>query len=108
MADIHAARRSRAQEKIAEAGADAALITSGPNVRYLSGLVSSNAAILLPASGPGVLATDSRYAEAAERQCPDIEIVTERQVEPALAMLAAPAGIRHAGLRGTGDDCRAA
>ena len=92
MADIHAARRSRAQEKIAEAGADAALITSGPNVRYLSGLVSSNAAILLPASGPGVLATDSRYAEAAERQCPDIEIVTERQVEPALAMLAGRLG----------------
>jgi Xaa-Pro aminopeptidase len=92
MADIHAARRSRAQEKIAEAGADAALITSRPNVRYLSGLVSSNAAILLPASGPGVLATDSRYAEAAVQQCPDLEIVTERQVEPALAALAAELG----------------
>jgi Xaa-Pro aminopeptidase len=92
MADIHAARRARAQQKIAESGADAALITSKPNVRYLSGLASSNAAMLLPASGPGVLATDSRYAEAAERRCPDLEIVTERQVEPALAMLAAQLG----------------
>ena len=52
MAEIHAARRARAQEKIAEAGADAALITSGPNVRYLTGLASSNAALLLAADGP--------------------------------------------------------
>jgi Xaa-Pro aminopeptidase len=92
MADIHAARRSRAQQKIAQSGADAALITSGPNVRYLTGLVSSNAAILLPAGGAGVLATDSRYAEAAERDCPDIEVATERQLEPALAILAAERG----------------
>jgi Xaa-Pro aminopeptidase len=92
MADIHANRRARAQQKIAESGVDAALITSKPNVRYLSGLASSNAAILLPASGPGVLATDSRYAEAAARVCPDLEIVTERQVEPALAALAAQLG----------------
>jgi Xaa-Pro aminopeptidase len=91
MAEIHAARRSRAQQKIAEC-ADAALITSGPNVRYLTGLVSSNAAILLPADGAGVLATDSRYAEAAERDCPDIEVATERQLEPALVMLAAERG----------------
>ena len=53
MADIHAGRRARAQQKIAESGADAALITAPANVRYLSGLVSSNAAILLPADGAG-------------------------------------------------------
>jgi Xaa-Pro aminopeptidase len=92
MAEIHAARRSRAQQKIADTGADAALITSRPNVRYLTGLVSSNAAILLPAAGAGVLATDSRYAEAAERDCPDIELATERELEPALAMLATERG----------------
>jgi Xaa-Pro aminopeptidase len=92
MADIHATRRSRAQLRIAEAGADAALITSRPNVRYLSGLVSSNAAILLPASGSAVLATDSRYAEAAVQLCPDLDVVTERQVEPALAARAVELG----------------
>ena len=92
MADIHAARRARAQPKIAESGADAALITAPANVRYLSGLVSSNAAILLPAAGPAVLATDSRYAETAERDCSDIEIATERDLEPALAGLAAERG----------------
>jgi len=97
MADIQAARRVRAQRKIAESGAGAALITSKPNVRYLSGLASSNAAMLVPASGPSVLATDSRYAQTAARLCPDLEIVTERQVEPALAALAARRGLRTLG-----------
>jgi Xaa-Pro aminopeptidase len=97
MAEIHAARRAAAQQKIAGTGADAALITSLPNVRYLSGLVSSNAAILLPAAGPAVLATDSRYAEAAQRDCADIELATERQLEPALTTLAADRGYQKLG-----------
>src|ERR1700747_2363221 len=85
MPEIHAARRGCAQEKIADAGADAALITFGPNVRYLTGLASSNAALLLTADGAAVLATDSRYALAAQRDCPDLELITERFVEPRLA-----------------------
>ena len=85
MPEIHAARRERARQKIAEAGADAALITAGPNVRYLTGLASSNAALLLLASGPAVLATDSRYALVAQRDCPDLELVIERFIEPRLA-----------------------
>jgi translation elongation factor P len=85
MPEVHAARRERAQQKIAEVGADAALITAGPNVRYLTGLASSNAALLLPVSGTGVLATDSRYALAAQRACPDLELITERFIEPRLA-----------------------
>jgi Xaa-Pro aminopeptidase len=94
MADTHAARRALARQKITEAGSDAALITSPPNVRYLSGLVSSNMALLLPADGPAVLGTDSRYAEAAERDCPDIELLVERQLEPAMTALAAERGYR--------------
>src|ERR1700761_7950892 len=85
MPEIHAARRERAREKITEAGADAALITSGPNVRYLTGLASSNAALLLAADGTAVLATDSRYTLAAQRDCPDLELITERFTEPRLA-----------------------
>jgi Xaa-Pro aminopeptidase len=97
MPEIHAVRRERAQQKIAEMGADAALITSGPNVRYLTGLASSNAALLLPADGPAVLATDSRYALAAQRDCaqdPDLELIVERFVEPRLAADAAARGLR--------------
>jgi Xaa-Pro aminopeptidase len=89
MPEIHAARRASLQEKIAALGADAALITSLVNVRYLTGLASSNAALLLPADGAGILATDSRYGQAAVRQCPDVELVTERFIESALAGLAA-------------------
>jgi Xaa-Pro aminopeptidase len=85
MAEIHAARRERVQEKIADLGVAAALITAGPNVLYLTGLASSNAALLLPVSGTGVLATDSRYTLAAQRDCPDLELVTERFIEPRLA-----------------------
>src|SRR5262245_33615439 len=94
MSQIHVARLGRAQLTIAEADVDAALITSPANVRYLSGLVSSNAAILLPADGVAVLGTDSRYAEIAERNCPDLDLLTERQIEPALVRLAAARGCR--------------
>src|SRR5579863_1780532 len=85
MAEIHAARRARVQERVAEAGADAVLVTAAPNVRYLTGLASSNAAVLVPAAGQAVLATDSRYALAARRDCPDVELLTERFIEPRLA-----------------------
>jgi len=94
MSQIHAARRERAQQKIAEVGADAALITAAQNVRYLTGLASSNAALLLPVSGTGVLATDSRYALAAQRDCPDLELITERFIEPALAAEMTSRGLR--------------
>ena len=92
MPQIHAARRALTQQNIAESGADGALITVPANVRYLSGLVSSNMAMLLPADGPALLGTDFRYAETAERDCPDLEIEIERQLEPALASLAAGRG----------------
>jgi Xaa-Pro aminopeptidase len=85
MPEIHAARRAAAARQVTEAGADAALITSGPNVRYLTGLASSNAAVLLPADRTAVLATDSRYALAAQRDCPDLELIVERFLEPRLA-----------------------
>ena len=85
MAESHAARRAAAIQQVTETGADAALITSGPNVRYLTGLASSNAALLLAADGAAVLATDSRYTLAAQRDCPDLELITERHVEPRLA-----------------------
>jgi Xaa-Pro aminopeptidase len=85
MAEVHAARRAAAARLVAEAGADAALITHGPNVRYLTGLASSNAAVLLPATGMAILATDSRYALAAQRDSPDLELVVERFLEAALA-----------------------
>ncbi len=95
MPETHAARRRRAQQLIARTGADAALVTAGPNVRYLTGLASSNAALLLPAAGDdAVLATDSRYAGAARRDAPDLRLLEDRFIEPKLAAEAASRGIR--------------
>ena len=65
MFDRYAGRLARARELTAARGAAAALITGLVNVRYLTGLASSNAALLIPADGDPVLATDSRYALAA-------------------------------------------
>jgi Xaa-Pro aminopeptidase len=94
MSAAHSARRARAVERIKALGADAALITSGVNVRYLTGLVSSNAALLLPAAGEPVLCTDSRYAGTAERECPDLDLIIERNVEQALVRRGRADGLR--------------
>jgi Xaa-Pro aminopeptidase len=94
MPEVHRARRARCQERVRALGADAALITSLVNVRYLTGLASSNAALLLPADSDGLLATDSRYAPAAARDCPDLDLVVERWVEPVLAERAVAVGMR--------------
>lgn len=91
---MHSARRTRAQGRITELGAEAALVTSGVNVRYLTGLVSSNAALLLPAAGSPVLCTDSRYSGTAERECADLELVVERDVQATLVGRARTAGLR--------------
>src|ERR1700759_3919245 len=94
MPEIHAARRRRAQQLIRESAADAALITAGPNVRYLTGLASSNAALLLPAEGDGaLLATDSRYTGAARRDAPDLELLEERRIDVSLAAEAVRRGL---------------
>jgi Xaa-Pro aminopeptidase len=42
------------------------LVTSGINVRYLTGLSSSNAALLVDADGDATLFTDFRYAQKAK------------------------------------------
>jgi Xaa-Pro aminopeptidase len=62
------------------------LVTAPANVRYLTGLHSSNAAVLV-APGRARLYTDFRYAEAA-RGLPGVEVVeTRRALIPALAEL---------------------
>jgi Xaa-Pro aminopeptidase len=94
MPEIQQARRRRVQEAVRSLDADAVLISHGPNVRYLSGLASSNAALLVPADGQAVLATDSRYALAAQRDAPDLELVADRFIEGKLAQEMARRGLR--------------
>ncbi|MGH3382455.1 MAG: M24 family metallopeptidase [Actinoallomurus sp.] len=84
MPGIHETRRERLATLVAGRGADAALITRLVNVRYLSGLASSNAALLVRADGTAVLATDGRYAGTAARICPELECVVDRDTAGAL------------------------
>jgi Xaa-Pro aminopeptidase len=63
------------------------LVTKRANVRYLTGLDSSNAATLVEPSGAATLYTDFRYASAA-REVDGVEVVeTSRYVFQALAGL---------------------
>jgi Xaa-Pro aminopeptidase len=98
MPAAHAARRTRLAAIVADVGADAALVTRLVNVRYLSGLASSNAALLLRADGAAVLATDGRYTTAAATAAPDLEILQERNVAPALAARASADGVLRLGV----------
>ncbi|MFB4274937.1 M24 family metallopeptidase [Nonomuraea sp. MTCD27] len=59
------ARRARLAGLLPGREVHALLVTSTVNVRYLTGLVSSNAAVLVRADGTALLATDNRYIEAA-------------------------------------------
>ncbi|MDR0344518.1 MAG: Xaa-Pro peptidase family protein, partial [Nocardiopsaceae bacterium] len=94
MPAAHALRRDRLRAALAALDAAAALVTRLVNVRYLTGLVSSNAALLVPADGAAVLATDSRYALTAQRVAPDLELLVAREAEAALADRARDAGLR--------------
>lgn len=95
----HPARRQRLIAALESAGLDSCLVTVPVNVTYLTGLTSSNAAVLVTAEGQTLLATDDRYAEAATAICPDAEVITARSVAAALADRAAASshriGIEH-------------
>lgn len=85
MTVTHARRRERLAALLPACEADAILVTGGVNVRYLTGLDSSNAALLVRADARAALATDSRYAETARRVCPDVEVIEDRDVTGVLA-----------------------
>lgn len=61
----------------------AILVTSLVNVRYLTGLDSSNAAVLVRADGPATLATDSRYIDLTRGL--DLEVIETGDVAGKLA-----------------------
>jgi Xaa-Pro aminopeptidase len=92
MGETHIARRRRLAALVAGRGAGALLVTRLVNVRYLTGLDSSRAALLVPADGPAVLATDGRYAGMAAQVCPELPVIVDRQVAGVLVARAAGDG----------------
>jgi Xaa-Pro aminopeptidase len=74
-------------ERLAQSLADPLLVTGLVNVQYLTGLRSSNAAVLVDPAGEATLYTDFRYADAA-RAVDDVTFhQTPRYVIQALAEL---------------------
>ena len=92
MPESHAARRSALAAHLAARDLPAALITRLLNVRYLTGLDSSSAFLLVRADGAATLATDGRYALMAEQTCPDVELLTTRDGAADLLRRAAAEG----------------
>ncbi|MEV4571973.1 aminopeptidase P family protein [Nonomuraea jabiensis] len=78
----YVARRARLAALLPAREVPALLVTSPVNVRYLTGLVSSNAAVLVRADGTALLATDNRYIEVARTL--DVPSVEAYDVESAL------------------------
>lgn len=81
----HAERRSRAWAALlaGHPDAEAFVVTSLPNVRYLTGFTGSNAVLLLGADG-ALLGTDGRYVVQAGQECPDLPLLVDRMTLTAL------------------------
>jgi len=71
----HRLRRARLIDRLSDPGVDALLVTSLPNVRYLTGFTGSNGQAMIGARG-GTFFTDGRYAEQSRREVPDLDRVT--------------------------------
>ena len=66
-------------------GADALLVTFGPDVRWLSGFTGSNGVLAL-LGGRAVLFTDGRYTAQARTEAPDLRIVVGKKSALTLAL----------------------
>ena len=70
---MSALRRERLSQLLAETEAEALLVTSLVNVRYLTGFTGTYGQLLVTADGEGdAFLTDGRYAEQAAEQVPDL------------------------------------
>jgi Xaa-Pro aminopeptidase len=81
----HVTRRNRLTERLPDLGVDAVLVSSLPNVRYLTGFTGSAASAVVGAAG-AMFITDGRYAEQSRLEVPDLERVASME-PPAPAIL---------------------
>jgi Xaa-Pro aminopeptidase len=72
------ARRKQAMNAALGAGADALLVTYGPDVRYLSGFTGSSGAVAL-VGGRAALFTDGRYTTQAKAEAQELKLVIDKR-----------------------------
>jgi Xaa-Pro aminopeptidase len=91
-----AARRRRASLAVSAAGAEALVVTHGPDVRYLTGFTGSSGAVALVGS-KAALFTDGRYTTQARAEAKGVRVVIDKR-PPAVQAVEwlAKAGVRHA------------
>ena len=68
-----------------DAGADALLVTHGPDVRWMSGFTGSNGALAM-VGGRAVLFTDGRYTAQAKAEAPGLRVVIGKKAAAVLAV----------------------
>ncbi|MCG8584919.1 MAG: Xaa-Pro peptidase family protein [Pirellulales bacterium] len=78
MSNRYAARRDRLRRLVRKSGADAMLITSYINVRYLTGFTGDSSYLLLLRDGE-VLLSDFRFQTELAEDCPDVESIARGQ-----------------------------
>jgi Xaa-Pro aminopeptidase len=72
------ARRKRAMRAVVAAGAEALVVTHGPDVRYLSGFTGSSGAVAL-VGGRAALFTDGRYTTQARAEAAGLRVVIDKR-----------------------------
>lgn len=81
---LHRDRRRRALQAAVAAGADALVMTHGPDVRYLSGFTGSSGAVALT-RGSAALFTDGRYTGQAKAEAAGLKVVIGKGAPGGLA-----------------------
>jgi Xaa-Pro aminopeptidase len=71
--EYFAARRDRLRKLLNKAGVDTLLVTSFPNVTYLTGFTGDDSYLLVTKRGE-VLISDSRYTTQLEEECPGLDL----------------------------------
>ncbi|WP_219471645.1 M24 family metallopeptidase [Nonomuraea rhizosphaerae] len=87
-------RRARVAKMLPARGVEAILVTSGVNVRYLTGLESSNAAVLIGDDGSALLVTDNRYIDKTH----DLDVAAVEASDVAARLAAPGVGIEAASM----------
>jgi Xaa-Pro aminopeptidase len=68
-----ALRRQRLAGVVADEGLDAALVTGGANVTYLTGFSGDSSVLVLLRSGRALLVSDRRYVDQIAEECPGLD-----------------------------------
>jgi Xaa-Pro aminopeptidase len=71
-------RRKAAMQAVVKAGAEAMVVTHGPDVRYLSGFTGSSGAVAL-VGGRAALFTDGRYTTQAKTEAQGLKVVIDKR-----------------------------